>query len=260
MKVVVVGGTNGLGRAIARKLAERGDDVTVVGRTFRDQGSKLRFLEADLSLMKEARRIGAALDPSLDLLVLTTGIFAGPERQTTSEGLERDMAVSFLNRLALLNPLAPKLKAGARVFVMGFPGSNQKRVSLDDLNSEREYAPMPVHMKTVIGNEALVIDAKTRWPALRFYGLNPGLIKTDIRANFLGAGSLKHRFTEFLIGLFTPSPDTYAGRMLPLLSDDTLAPGAMFNQKGKQLPASNTFDAAYARDFIQASEAILTKV
>ena len=37
-KVAVIGGTNGLGRAIAKSLASKGAEVIVIGRTFRDQG------------------------------------------------------------------------------------------------------------------------------------------------------------------------------------------------------------------------------
>lgn len=38
-KVVVVGGTNGLGRALARFAATRGAMVTIVGRVFREEGT-----------------------------------------------------------------------------------------------------------------------------------------------------------------------------------------------------------------------------
>ena len=37
-RVAVVGGTGGLGRALARLMAARGAEVTVAGRTFRDAG------------------------------------------------------------------------------------------------------------------------------------------------------------------------------------------------------------------------------
>ena len=36
-KLVAVGGTNGLGQAIARQAHARGAEVTGVGRTFRDE-------------------------------------------------------------------------------------------------------------------------------------------------------------------------------------------------------------------------------
>ena len=75
-RVVVSGGTDGLGRAIARLAASRGAEVTVVGRTFRDEGVKgLQFVKADLSSMKEAQRVGREMAvESTDVLLLTTGI------------------------------------------------------------------------------------------------------------------------------------------------------------------------------------------
>ena len=72
-------------------------------------------------------------------------------------------------------------------------------------------------MNTVVGNEVLVLETARRHPELDVFGLNPGLIKTDIRSNFLGEGSLKHRLTETLIGWLTPSPREYAARIAPLL-------------------------------------------
>jgi NAD(P)-dependent dehydrogenase (short-subunit alcohol dehydrogenase family) len=112
--VTVVGGTGGIGRALARFVAAKGADVTVVGRTFRDAGlPNLRFVEANLESMTEARRVGLELEAdALDLLVLTTGIMTAPVREQTAEGLERDLAVSYLSRLAILREAAPRLGRG----------------------------------------------------------------------------------------------------------------------------------------------------
>jgi len=87
LKLVIVGGTGGIGRALARFMASRGASVIVVGRTFRDAGVPgITFIQADLSLMREAKRIGEALPAeTLDIVIFTTGIFAAPERQETAE-------------------------------------------------------------------------------------------------------------------------------------------------------------------------------
>jgi len=56
--VAVVGGTDGLGRAIARLAASQGSAVTVVGRTNRDAGvANMGFMRADLSSMSDAARV-----------------------------------------------------------------------------------------------------------------------------------------------------------------------------------------------------------
>ncbi len=266
----VIGGTGGLGRALSRSLASRGANVTVVGQTFRDADVKgLEFIKADLSQMREAKRVGEALPAeTLDLVVFTTGIFAAPQRQETAEGIERDMAVSYLSRLVILREIAPRLgkdrlsaRPKPRVFVMGYPGNGQAG-SLDDLNAEKTYSPLPVHMNTVAGNEMLVLDAAKRYPHAAFFGLNPGLIKTNIRDNFLGEGSLKSRLVESLIGLLTPSAETYAEKLTPLLVSKDLEAhsGTMFDRKGLAvLPSPQLGDTSHVNAFLAASEALVSR-
>ena len=142
-KVLVVGGTSGLGRAIALEAASRGATVKVVGRTFKDEGvSGLSFEKADLSLMKEAKRIGGTVDDNFDVVVLTQGVIAATKREESADGLEMDMAVSYLSRLVILQSLTPRLKKDARIFIMGFPGSAPSMYRIDDLNAEQSYNGM----------------------------------------------------------------------------------------------------------------------
>lgn len=268
-KVVIVGGTGGIGRALARELATRGAKVLVVGQTFRDADvPNIEFIQADLSLMHEAQRVASRLPAeTLDLVVFTTGIFAAPKRQETAEGLERDMAVSYLSRLVILQAIAPrlgqKLPVGhprPRVFVMGYPGSGQAG-TLGDLNAEKSYSAMGVHMNTVAGNEMLVLDAARRYPMLSVFGLNPGLIKTDIRSNFLGGSKVLFALVEGLIGLMTPTAGTYAQRIVPLL----LAPelegrsGVLFNHKAQAILPSAGLTRAHTHAFLAESQALVER-
>ena len=268
IKVAIVGGTGGIGRALSRFMAARGADVTVVGRTFRDAGvPRIVFINADLELMREAKRVGEVLPAeTLDIVVLTTGIFAAPRRQETAEGIERDMAVSYLSRLVILREIAPRLATTRRaspmkprVFVMGYPGTGQAGM-LDNLNGEKSYGATSAHMNTVAGNEMLVLDAARRYPNVNVFGLNPGLLKTEIRNNFLGEGTLRSRVIESMIGLVNPSVETYTERLTTLLVSPDLEAhsGAMFNQKGDAvLPSPKLRDAAYVTAFINASEALV---
>ena len=119
--VTVIGGTAGLGRALARAAAEHGASVRVVGRTNRDGGetkAKIAFTACDLSDMKAAQRLGRELPPT-DIVLLTTGTVAAATREVTADGIERDMAVSTLSRLVILRELVPRLPAGARVGIWG---------------------------------------------------------------------------------------------------------------------------------------------
>jgi NAD(P)-dependent dehydrogenase (short-subunit alcohol dehydrogenase family) len=261
-KVAVVGGTDGLGRAIAKAAVRAGAaPVLVVGRTFRDEGvAGLQFAKADLSLQSEAARVGRELPADLDVLVLSAGIMPGPVRKVTAEGIEMDMAVSALSRYSLLKELLPRAKPSARVFVIAFPGSGQKAV-LDDLNSEKAYTPgmSQTHSNTVAVNEALVQHYGAGQRRL-VYGLCPGLVATGIRANW-STGVIAN-VIEWVLGVVAPSAEQYAEYVLPLLVAPELEahPGASFSQRGIPiLPSEGFTDPAYIAQYMSALDALLAK-
>ena len=67
-RVLVVGGTNGIGNALALRAAAAGASVTVAGRTFRDAGKPgLSFQPLDASSMKDCVRLGSAIEPVPDV-------------------------------------------------------------------------------------------------------------------------------------------------------------------------------------------------
>jgi NAD(P)-dependent dehydrogenase (short-subunit alcohol dehydrogenase family) len=268
-RIGIIGGTGGIGRALSKYLALLGAHVVVVGQTFRDAGTpRIEFIQADLGLMREAQRVAAELPAeTLDMVIFTTGIFAAPQREETAEGIERDLAVSYLNRLVILRAIAsrlgtqrPRSSIKPRVFLMGYPGSGQTGTA-DDLNAEKSYKALAAHMNTVAGNEMLVLDAAKRYPHVTFFGLNPGLIKTNIRDNFLGKDSLKSRVMEALIGLLTPDADTYAQRIAPLLLTPDIEghSGAMFNSKGQAILPSAGLNGEHIHKFMAASEALVAR-
>lgn len=270
LKVGVVGGTGGIGRALAHELTRRGAQVLVVGQTFKDKGIPgFSFMKADLSLMSDARRLAKELPAeTLDMLVLTTGIMAGPQRETTSEGFERDLAVSYLSRYVIVNETASRLgtdrkdaRFKPRMFIMGFPGSGQV-ANIDDLNSEKRYARMKAHSNTVVGNEVLVLDAASRYPHVDFFGLNPGFVKTGIRSNLFGKSKWLLDIIEWMTGFMTLEPEVYADRMVPLLVSLDLQnrSGKMFNNKAEAiLPTAKVANPAYINALVTATKKLLQR-
>lgn len=265
----VIGGTGGLGQAISKYLAKNGAQVTVVGRTFRDPDVKgIKFVKADLSSLKASLELAKTLPvETYDSVIFTAGIFAAPKRQETLEGIERDLAVSYLNRFVILRDIVPRLQSQLpdtkpRVFIMGYPGDKQYG-KIDDFNSEQQpYKALATHMHTVAANEALVIDWAKKQSKVNFYGLNPGLIKTNIRDNFLGEGSWKSSAVEFLVGLLSQSADTYAEKISKVIVSPELnaQTGVFFDKNGKSLAKSAGFTDELADKFEAASAALADKV
>lgn len=119
---------------------------------------------------------------SVDILIMTQGIFAGKHRKTNSVGLELDMATSCLSRYVILRAIADRIGenrinpiAKPRVFVWGFP-CGDRTATLDDFNLEKNYCWPVAHSNTLVDNESLEIDSAERFPLVNFYGMNPGII------------------------------------------------------------------------------------
>jgi NAD(P)-dependent dehydrogenase (short-subunit alcohol dehydrogenase family) len=260
--VLVIGGTSGLGQALAHEAHAKGAaSVTVVGRSFKDDATKIKFVKADLSLMSEAKKVGETLEPA-DIVVLTTGIIAASTRQESPEGIELDLAVSFLSRLVILKYLNPRLKAGTRVFIMGFPGSNVGVKNLEDFNWEKSYEGGfgAAHMNTVAGNEALVLENAAKSNGILYFGLNPGLIKTGIRSNaYSGVMRVFGPVIEVILGLLTPSPQSYAAKIAPLFVSPSLEGhnGSMFNPKAQPVEASEYLTKEVVAQILTASRAVV---
>lgn len=253
--LLIVGGTAGLGRALAISALKRGAKVTVVGR--RDPDAELtaagaQFVKKDLSLMKNALALAEEVDVKpLDTIVFTVGIITYPERRATEEGIEVDMAVSYLSRFVFSRAILAKGFGTARqnkeekprIFVMGYPGTNLTP-TVDDFNSEKSYASWGAHMNTVAGNEALVHYLNKEFQGnANAYGLNPGMVRTEIRDNLLGKGSWKSWLMESLVGLFTWTPASYAESTINVIVSPELEkrPGAFINNSRKIIPGNPFF-------------------
>ena len=125
---VVTGGTDGIGKEIARGLAQIMAELVIVGRDAgkgaraqREIGASAKncdvhFVQADLSLVREAHRLGDAVAkrwPTIHYLVHSAGFVRG-RRVLTAEGLESNFATNYLSRFALTTRLLPALQAAGR--------------------------------------------------------------------------------------------------------------------------------------------------
>ena len=264
-KVIIVGGTAGIGAGLALQARSAGASVVIIGRTLRDTSfAGESFVKADLSLLTDSLAIAKSLPfETADFVLFTTGIVPGNVRQVTKEGIEMDMSTSALNRHVILKEAAPRLRPNTRVFIWGFPGTADllKKTNLADFNSEIKYDGGfgTAHMNTVALNEALV----HHWAAkgMLVSGFNPGLMKTGIRESLLGTGIVSY-IIEGIAGWFNPTVETYSKNILPLFTAPELDThkGLFFHQSGVPIkPSPEMTDPKVVEAWIAAADALAAK-
>ncbi|MFI6510441.1 SDR family NAD(P)-dependent oxidoreductase [Streptosporangium sp. NPDC050855] len=107
--IVISGGTDGMGRALASTYLGRGDTVVIIGRDAAKAATLpgAHFIPADLSLVGENRRVLREINarhPAVDALVLCARYFRS-SRFVTTEGVEGVFALEYLSRFVLSHGL-----------------------------------------------------------------------------------------------------------------------------------------------------------
>jgi retinol dehydrogenase-12 len=268
---LVTGGTDGIGKEIARGLAFRGARVIIVGRdpakglravaeiAESSGNSSVEFIAADLSLMCEAQRLADSVaerlrdesgSPALHYLVHCAGIVMGRHTMTT-EGIESNFAVNYLSRFVLTSRLLPLLEAGgtpgctARILIAGGAARNGK-IYFDDVNLTTNFATLRAVAQFCQANDIFTVELARRlaaWssePRVTVSCLKIGVVKTGIRSTF-------PRWMKILVPLMidpllAQTPSEIAGAALHLLTDASLEgkTGALFLKirKLRRIPPS----------------------
>ncbi|MER5998957.1 SDR family NAD(P)-dependent oxidoreductase [Nonomuraea angiospora] len=181
--LVISGGTDGMGRALARTYLERGDTVAVIGRDRAKALPGAVFIPADLSLISENRRVIAEINaelPVVDALVLCARYFR-THRFVTAEGLEGTFALDYLSRFLLSHGLtAPRL-----VVNVSGPGQPTGLIRWHDLMLERGYDGMAAQFQAGKANDLLgVAFAARHGSRTRYVLMHPGGVSTSVAGEY----------------------------------------------------------------------------
>jgi NAD(P)-dependent dehydrogenase (short-subunit alcohol dehydrogenase family) len=175
---LVTGGTSGIGRAVAKKLAQLGVHVLVVGRNaergketvdeIRAAGGKVDFISSDLrdasSARSVARRAAEFGNGTVDILINNAGIYPFvPTHETTEEVFESVYSLNVKVPYFLVAELAPRMaKRGKGAIVnlstmvadygaagMSLYGSSKAAINLLTKAWAAEYGPSGVRVNAV---------------------------------------------------------------------------------------------------------------
>lgn len=191
MKAIVFGGTSGMGRAIARRLVERGDSVFLLGIDEQDLGRSAADLKerhptrTDIGYavcnLEQPEGFAAALDGAdaalgqFDTVIVTAALFA------TQEALEADIeltrrlvTVNYANTVVFCEHARKRLLArgGGRLTVFSSVAGDRGRKPVAIYGSSK--AGLSVYLEAM--------DHKYHAAGLAVLCVKPGFVKTGMTA------------------------------------------------------------------------------
>jgi NAD(P)-dependent dehydrogenase (short-subunit alcohol dehydrogenase family) len=175
--ILVTGATDGLGRAVATKLAERGATVLLHGRDetrladslerirAEAQNEKLRAYRADFSSLDEvggmAERIVGDQD-RIDVLVNNAGIGTAlpgdGERMESRDGHELRFAVNYLAHFLLTRRLVSLIVSSAPARIVNVSSAGQAPIDFDDVMLEPAYDGVQAYCQSKLAQIMLTFD------------------------------------------------------------------------------------------------------
>lgn len=189
LKVVLLGGTKGIGRALARRLAARGDRVHLLGRDRADLATCAADLQARMPSpgtvsysacdLERPETFATAVDTAsaalggFDTAIITAGLFA------TQPALEGDLA--FTQRLLTVNFANTVLFCEhLRGYLLGRGGGTLCVFS--SVAGERGRKPVVLYGASKAGLSAYLegLDHKFRASGLTTICVKPGFVRTGM--------------------------------------------------------------------------------
>ncbi|WP_433360990.1 SDR family NAD(P)-dependent oxidoreductase [Actinoplanes sp. CA-142083] len=157
--IVVSGGTDGMGRAIALARAARGDEVITLGSNPVKGAETPNFVRVDLSDLEDTRNATAAIAekwPKIDALLLFANRQA-PRREETKQGFEKTFALYYLSRYLLGRDLRPNLDRSGNPVIVNVAGVGITKggIAWDDLQLTSGYSMLRAQLQAGRCNDLL---------------------------------------------------------------------------------------------------------
>ncbi len=189
MRIVFLGATKGIGRALARKMAERGDVLFLLGRDPADLERSVADLAVDGARpagsapcdLADPKGFAPALDAAaaalggIDAVVVTAGIFATQERlEEDPELAARVLSVDFSGTILFAEEARRRLLARGGGTLCVF----------SSVAGERGRKPVVLYGATKAGLSSYLegLDHKFRSRGLKVVCVKPGFVKTGMTA------------------------------------------------------------------------------
>lgn len=262
---VVTAATSGIGKAVARELAQTGATVVMVARdeergalaqkeiSTAPENSNIDLQLCDLGNLASVRNLATILNnryAKIDALINSASVYK-KSRVTTVDGYETMFATNHLGPFLLTYLLLDRLKASGTARIINVTAPSTIPLDFDDLQSARHFNPMTAFGMTKMANLLFTFELARRLQntGITANAVHPGLVRSSL---------MKEAFApiRWLSSLVSSPPDRAAAEVARLVTGhEFVSLTGQFLHEGKAIePAPYALDLDNQRRLWDLSE------
>jgi retinol dehydrogenase 12 len=236
---LLTGGTDGIGKATALKLHDRGYKVIIVARnkekaaalvqavnTFSGGRARLEYLVADLSSLSQVNRMLETVKAKyhrLDVLINNAGIVL-PKRTVTADGFETTFQVNYLSPFIITNSLLDLLRESDNGRILNVVSDVYKfgKFDLDNIHGTHRYNPIGAYAASKLYLLLFSEELAARiGEGVTVNALHPGIVRTNMSTQMQNFPFV-FKLIMFIAKPFAVAPEKAAEAPVLLATSDTM--------------------------------------
>jgi len=275
-RVLVTGGTSGIGRAAAAELARRNAAVMITARdeakgqaaaaAIRDEtGVDVQVGLLDLSRLDSVRDFAADYrrrHDQLDVLINNAGTMTG-RRMETPDGFEWTIGVNHLAPYLLTRLLSDLLESSAPSRVISVSSevhrSAKQGLDLDDLQMARGWSPQKAYAASKLATILMTVELDRRLSGrgVTALAVHPGVVATNFGKGPEGRWIMGAMMTVLRPLLKTPRDGATPIVRLATEDDDAVRRGLYWSETTPTQPSPAAQDPQAAEALWQTSQRLV---
>jgi NAD(P)-dependent dehydrogenase (short-subunit alcohol dehydrogenase family) len=262
-KILITGGTSGLGLEFVKHLLSRDNEIHVIGRDIRNisfNDRNFHFIKCDLANLRSLSGFISELCERVkdfDIIINNAGVLGPSHYVETQDGFEYTFQVNFLSHLLIDEMIVKARSSVDPLLIISVTSPVYKYVKTNftfpawkNFHSFHTYSESKVYI-LLIGE---YLSKKYPDKNIKYFGLNPGIFSS-------GISRMKKKWFQRMYRIGAPfmrKPGKIADSLMTILAENKFINGKIYRGKrnSKELKIA---DRQRANNFIESCQSKIEK-
>ena len=260
-RILITGGTSGLGLELAKNFLRLSFDVYITGRNLKDGlpvNNNFHFIKVDFSDLKEIVTVVHDLKKAsitFDIVINNAGILSPPEFTLSDNSIEYTFQVNFLSHLLLDDLIIRNLSESDSITIVSttspvykYAKPGFKVPDKENYNAFKAYSESKLYV--LLTGEYLHLKYPSK--NLTFIGYNPGTFSS-------GIFRMQKKWFKILYQIAAPfmrSAELVASRLTEILQQENIINGAIYSHR-KSFSQTGIYNSDRHNEFLKVCDGMI---